>query len=247
MANTIWPIQWPPTVDLTGIDPATVSLAETYAANTLRLLTLHRVGGEAITVRPRATTRFEWLSQFASARAYYPAIWDLNYREACSCFGTCSCLFNRHIDLMAPVGRVDEVVVGGVVLDPSSYRIDNGERLVRLDGEYWPTYGADDFTVTYLNAYPVDTEGQYVGGILANEYLKALTGDKKCRLPTNITMITRQGVTMEMKTGMFHDGVTGINEVDAYLMMWNPHGLRTRPSVYSPDRPRQSQTTWRAP
>jgi len=52
---------------------------------------------------------------------------------------------------------------------------------------------------------------------------------------------------MELSTGMFPDGTTGIKEVDAYLMQWNPYGLRTRPEVYSPDLPRQHAVTWKAP
>lgn len=79
------------------------------------------------------------------------------------------------------------------------------------------------FAVTYLNSYPVDGMGAYAAGVLAMEFAKACTG-RKCSLPPGTTNVTRQGVSIEVVTGSFPGGVTGIREVDAYIALWRPEG-----------------------
>jgi hypothetical protein len=147
--------------------------------------------------------------------------------------------------LAPPVGAVLEVRVNGEVLPPDAYRVDNGTHLVRTDHGVWPGEQSDLFTVTYLNGYPVDSVGQYVGGLLAVEFLNGMIASKKCRLPSSVTSLSRNGVSMEITQGMFPDMRTGINEIDAYLMQWNPNALRRAPGVYSPDLYRNRQITWR--
>ena len=88
--------------------------------------------------------------------------------------------------------------------------------------------------MTYLNSYPVDSLGAYAVGVLAMEFAKACIGGK-CRLPATVTAITRQGVSFEIASGTFPSGFTGIREVDTYISMWNPQGLRQRASVWTPD------------
>ena len=57
-------------------------------------------------------------------------------------------------------------------------------------------------------------------------------------------MVTRQGVTLELQTGMFPNGSTGIREVDAWLAGINPYGLKQAPRISSPDyRPSRIPTT----
>jgi hypothetical protein len=100
--------------------------------------------------------------------------------------------------------------------------------------------------VTYFNSHPVDEMGAHAAGVMANEWLKLFTRSKdKCRLPSNATNVARQGITIEVATGMFPEGVTGLPEIDAYLMLWNPYGVRVMPRVYSPDLPKNRQV-WHA-
>jgi hypothetical protein len=129
--------------------------------------------------------------------------------------------------------------VDGVVLDESEYFLD-GSTLVRVGGEWPVTQNMDlpdtevgTFSVTYLNSFPVDGLGAYAAGILACEYAKACSGGK-CKLPSGVTEITRAGVTMTITSGAFPGGLTGIREVDAYIMAWNPTHLRSKPTVWSP-------------
>lgn len=229
MTVTAWPIDWPADVTFED-DPRHKLLAEAYAIGTLRFLTLQRVGGEAITVSPAAPT-----CQRRSADLY-GMLPDEHFR-GCWCRSGCGCDASPYVLLDGPVGRIDEVRVNGEVLPATAYHVENGNRLVRTDGGRWPSCIGWDFTVTYLQGYPVDIIGAHVGGILALEYLKAIRGERGCRLPDGIKTITRAGIAMEFNTEMFAGGVTGIPEVDAWVRQWNPFGMVTRPRVYSVDDP----------
>jgi hypothetical protein len=88
-------------------------------------------------------------------------------------------------------------------------------------------------SVTYLNSYPVDGLGAYAAGVLAYEYAQACQGNH-CRLPTNVTQVTRQGVSMTIEAGAFPNGFTGIREVDAFIALWNPNGRRQVTGVWAP-------------
>lgn len=237
-----WPVFWPG-----GEPPATanaeqVALAETYAVNTLRFLTLYRVGGDPVTVMPCARTcrRPLMRASLFSPVPFYPSATDL---RSCGCSVGCGCSGVGGVELDIPIGRIDEVKINGTVLDPSAYLVIDGHTLVRKDHTNWPSCAGKDFTVTYLNSYPVDEMGQFVAGMLAEEFIKAMLSDKKCRLPSTITSMARAGISYDLTKGMFTDGVTGIPEVDAWIVLWNPYGLRTRPAVYSPDLPHAHQVT----
>lgn len=245
----IWPIDWPTSINVTLEDPYHIQLAEMAAGNTMRMLTLYRVGGLPITVKPQTNACCKPFTggQFGhSYLPFYPILLDSGAYANCFCGDGCGCDSRASVLLTPPVGKIVEVKIDGVVLSSASYRVEDGNRLVRTDGGTFPSCSWDDtFTVTYLNGYEVDVLGQAAGGILAAEYLKLLTnGTNKCRLPRGVTSITRQGMSFEVTTGMFPNGMTGIPEVDMYIMQWNPNGLRTRPMVYSLDTPNHRTTSW---
>lgn len=227
---SIWTVDWP--ADMTFTEPAEQRqrlLAEAYAGSTLRALTLYRVGGEPITVTPSSPQCRRRTADL------YGVLPDEHFRGCWCDHGSCGCADTPHVLLDAPVGRIDEVRIDGVVLPAEAYHVADGNKLVRTDGKSWPSCHGWNFTVTYLNAYPVDIMGSHVGGLLAMEFLKALRGDKKCRLPAGVTSITRAGISMEVKADMFDGGLTGISEVDAWVRQWNPHGQKVRTGVYSVD------------
>lgn len=242
-----WPIDWPPGVDILAEDEYLVQRAEQTAASVLRYLTLYRVGGQPITVMPCPNTcrRPFTGGQFGHSYVpFYPILLDSGAYGNCFCGGGCDCGAVHSVQLVGPVGRVDEVKVNGVVLPQNAYRVENGHRLVRIDGGTWPACAGDGFTVKYLNAYPVGVIGQQVGGLLAHEYLKLFKGDSSCRLPDSATSVSRNGVSVEITNGMFPDGKTGIQAVDIYLTQWNPYGVKSRPVVISPDIHEPRQITW---
>jgi hypothetical protein len=244
-----WPIDWPTTVDVLAEDEYLVARAEELAASTLRFLTLYRVGGLPITVMPCPNTcrRPFTGGQFGHSYVpFYPVLLDSGAYGNCFCGSGCDCSAVHSVLLIGPVGRVDSVVVDGVELPQNAYRVENGTRLVRIDGGAWPACAGDSFRVTYLNAYPVGVLGQQIGGLLAHEYLKLLKDDSDCRLPSSVTSVSRNGVNMEISQEMFPDGKTGVQAVDIYLSQWNPYGVKSKSVVISPDIHEPRQITWEA-
>ena len=102
--------------------------------------------------------------------------------------------------------------------------------------------------ITYVPGIRPGPAGECAAGVLACEFSKACAGGK-CRLPSSVTGLTRQGVSFTMTTEMFPGGMTGIREVDAYLTTVNPNQLKVPSTVWSPDLPTSGHryTTWTAP
>ena len=259
LPDECWPIDDSSLPDTWGnLDPDVQDRAIAAATATLRRLTLGRVGGCPITVRP---CRSADITQIPSgyygaygAPAYGPngmaAPWvpfiDRNGGWVnCTCLEGCGCTTGCQVELIGIVGRVDEIKVDGVVIPSTDYRLD-GNTIVYQGTDTCPFPKSQDlskpagevgtFTVTYLPAYPVDGWGSYVAAVLANEFAAGATGGK-CRLPSGVTQIVRQGVSMTITSGAFPGGLTGIREVDTYITHFNPAALRVPPRVYSPDLP----------
>lgn len=266
LPDLCWPVDWSCADDawVEDLDPGVKARAEALAASTLRALTAYQVGGCPVTVRPCAescgrTSYVEAPVVGGTASAlggrvgqWWPHIgpggdW---VNTACGCTQGCSCSFVPEVILPGPVGRIDTVLLDGAVLDPNAYRVDNGNRLVRMDGGVWPTCQhmarplgePGTFGVTYLQGIPVDGLGAFVAGKLAIEFANACTGGA-CALPSGVTAIARQGVQMEISTGMFPGNVTGIIEVDAWVRTWNPYALAMPSIVWSPDVATARQVT----
>jgi hypothetical protein len=218
--------------------------ATLLASETLRRLTGYRVGGCPVTVRPCKSSCASTAYLPFYPGAFMPHINAAGYWvNSCGCTGDCSCAELCSVTLPTPIGRIDEVVVDGTIVDPGDYTILR-DQLTWIGGGDCPWPICQDlslpdtepgtFSVTYLNAWPVDTLGAYAAGVLAHEYAQACQGNK-CRLPNNVTSLTRQGVTMDIATGAFPGGFTGIREVDAFIAIWNPAGRREQSRVWSPD------------
>lgn len=232
--------------------------AAAMAASTLRALSGYRVGGCPITVRPcRQVCAQAVLPSGFGGGSFTPTInvtgqW---VNVACGCGPVdCSCTVVCEVELPAPVGYVESVQIGTQEIPDTWYRVDNGNKLVWQgpdDLDCWPLCQdmnkrvgeADTFAVTYLNALPVDGLAAYAAGVMACEFAKACQG-QKCRLPSGVTNVVRQGVSFTIGGGAFPDGRTGIVEVDAWLRTVNPMS-RVQPSrVWSPDVSTGRVTTW---
>lgn len=164
----------------------------------------------------------------------------------CGCAGGCTCAPTCRVDLGRPVASVTEVKVDGLVLDSSAYAL-VGQWLARTDGgECWPSCqdpGVPDteegtFSVTFSPGRALPVAGQIAAGMLAGEFIKACAGGE-CALPAQIASLTRQGVDVEFvdPQTVFEGGRTGIREVDLFVSAVNPHALRRRARVMSPDLP----------
>lgn len=250
----LWPII-PACDNWDSYDEEVQTRSVALASSTLERLTGYRVTMRTMTVRPchqrsvRARS-FEYAS-FANA-------WSFNFGVApflgerglwvpalCECMAyECGCHMACSVELPPPIGAITEVRVDGNLVDPSTYR-QRGSRLVyHGEGECpWPlrqNLALDDtepgtFSITYVRGSLPDDLAASACGTLACEFAKALSGDKKCRLPEGVTSISRQGVTFQIVSGAFADGTTGIREVDAWIGTWNPYRLKQQPSVWSPD------------
>lgn len=222
--------------------------AEQLAWATIRTLTGGQVGSCPVVMRPCLSAPCEMcLGNWWSSPQVVNGEW---FNNAC---GTprCSCARVSEIDLGTTVADLIAVELDGETLPLSMFRIDNGRLLVREDGGCWPScqnMGAPlgdvgTFGIAFIPGVRPGPAGLWAAGVLACEFAKACTGGK-CKLPTAVTSIARQGVAFAMPSSMFENGMTGIQTVDAWLTSVNPHALRTPSTVWSPDFPRHRYTTW---
>lgn len=245
---------WPLDIECAGGDEwlaltdAQRDRAHALATATLARLTGGRVGTCPITVRPcKPSSAWAYgLPMYGEGRPFNPAITESGawVNVGCCALTTCGCTLTHAIALPRPVISVVEVKVDGVVVPPGNYMIASGNRLVWIGEEpspfrttqnlALPDSEPDTYSVTYRNTYPVDSVASCAVSILASEYAKAARGAKNCRLPNNVVAVNRQGVSMELVAGSFPNGQTGIREVDAFIMLWNPQGLTSGARVWSP-------------
>lgn len=165
------------------------------------------------------------------------------------CAGDCACTRFASIELWHKrVRQVTEVMIDGVVLEPTVYRL-HRNRLIRTDGGEWPT--CQDFTVEpgqpgtwtveYVHGRPVPFGGRVSAGILSCQLGLAITAPKDCALPKRVQTVTRQGVSMVFMDPMkfLTDGLTGLYEVDLWLGSVNPNRLARRARIMRADDPRR--------
>jgi len=168
------------------------------------------------------------------------------------CGDDCSCRSVQQVRLPGPIAEPLEVLIDGVAVDLSAFRVDDWNILVRQDGGSFPicqdmgkplgeegTWG-----VTYLLGEEVPPGGSLVAGILACEYAKSLCNDQSCRLPRRVSSIQRQGMVIGILDNFTNikEGFTGIFEIDDWIMAQNKP--RRRAVISSPDVRKPRITTW---
>lgn len=242
-----------------GLDADLKAYAEALAWSSLQALVGYRMSICPVVVRP-CTARCAPGSYFAAPVSglgtFGPYVGaDGGWYNSCGCaLSACSCTALSEVILPQGVGRIVAVWADGVEVPKTEYRVDDGNRLVSLTDRVWP--GCQDmrlgpredgaFSVEYFAGEAPDQIADRMAGTLAYEFAKACLPGQKCRLPKGVTSVARAGVSMEIRTGLFADGVTGIEEVDAWVYTMNPHRLKSPPTMASPDtlarRPRMQ--TW---
>lgn len=171
-----------------------------------------------------------------------PVVGRCRSRDVCRCADVAGIRLGG-----SPLVDVTEVKIDGVALDPSEYRIDDHNELVRLaDGDGvrrgWPTcqnmYLADTeegtFSVTYVYGTAPPPGGVAAAAALACQLALACQPETvgSCRLSDRVVSISRQGVTKQLRdpAAMFPEGLTGLNEVDLWLSSLR-YGRRQRPAT----------------
>lgn len=171
-------------------------------------------------------------------------------------FRQCGCWTVSEVKLPGPVASVTEVVVNGVTLDSTAYRIDDYEWLVRLDGGSWPTNAdpidPDSFRVDYNRGITPPAGAANVAGLLVCS--RSPCNNSGCKIPKNTTQLTRQGVAMVRGINSQTSrpwytypetvSIFGIDAVDQWVR--NVNAPTHAGAVHSPDLPYVRQTTWEA-
>jgi hypothetical protein len=239
------------------VDPAIQSAARDYAALILWGVTGRQFGLCEITVRPCGMKRcpdgsgefwgYDW-----SGGTWVPYIFNGQWFN-CGCGAGCCCDPRCQVRLMGPVSEIVEVLIGGIAVDPATYRVDDEHWLVRTAGECWPQCadmdtddGDNVFEVTYLRGTAVPNALLRAASTLACEWAKACVGSDTCRLSNRVTSIIRQGITIDMvdPTALLDQGLTGLWEVDTVVKTLNPHGTVERLRIYAPELNVPRMTTW---
>ncbi|URC17643.1 head-to-tail adaptor [Gordonia phage Tardus] len=242
-------IEWPliiPVDDRTWWDALTAderTQAQNWATEILWALSGRVFGTRLVTVRPshrpprRGSTYDGTLSP--GRHGVYAAS-GLLIGSTAQVLTQCSCIVDdcRHqtaadLALPGPVAEVVEIRIDGAVVPDTTYRIRNHRWVRRTDGRAWPMRqnlnAADNevgaFAVTYRQGIDAPEAAQYAAGIMAVEYIKSRRG-QKCRLPRGVTEANRNGlqVTIDPRA-YFAEGMTGIEDVDQWLLAVNPHRL----------------------
>lgn len=158
---------------------------------------------------------------------------------------------HREIRLPATgVRAITSVVIDGETIDPSTYVVRDGRYLRRLraaDGSgetSWPCWqdlARDDadpvntFVIDYTWGIDPPPEMVIAAARLGFEFALAWTPDcaNRCRLPRNVTSITRNGVTTSFPdpASLFDDGKTHVPDVDLLVAAVNRGEAKQRPLV----------------
>jgi hypothetical protein len=250
-----------------NLDKTLKARAEALAWYSLASMTAFQIGVCPDVVRPAAAICFgreTWMEAVVDTTAvaglavrtigmFNPYISGGNWYNACGCQGGCTHDRVSEVVLPGPVGAIEEVRIDGVAQPVTSYRVDNGNRLVSLDPDRpWPlrqdmSVSGDEvgsFEVTYYRGAAPNDITRYAAGVLAGEFYKLSKGEKECRIPRNATTVTRGGKTIELDPDLYK-ALMRIPEVAAVVNIFNPNRLKTAPRVLSPEMDRRPRrTTW---
>lgn len=206
--------------------------------------------GDSIGVGP-----FYWTTAYVAGAMWW------GWRSECN-GDTCGCGNESYITLPGyPVREILEVKIDGTVLDASEYRLDQRRKLIRLANltttpptdRFWPACQdlslpdteAGTYSVSYTWGADVPLLGRWAAAQMAAELWKAAPANQgDCKLPSRVTRVARQGLSMERLlplADLLRAGQTGLQYVDAFIAQVNPTKARRRSAVWSPDVPRMGR------
>lgn len=260
------PAAVPPATGSTGcssldsLDAEAVAAFERMASEMLWNWTDRIFGSCEVVARPCRTgcsSATRWMNTFwgrgpypwgATAGSWVPlSIGGEWLGMGCGCGASCSCVEEgpSALRLPGPIASVTSVLIDGVLVPPSEYRVLNNRLLARVDGKPWPSCQdllapsseVGTFEVTYVRGVAVPKGGQVAAGILACELAKAACGDADCQLPQRIQTVTRQGLTVGIVDAFqgLNDARTGIWLIDSWTSSVRTPTAKAKAGVRSPD------------
>lgn len=178
--------------------------------------------------------------------------WYNQWMDGGACEGSCNL---PSVTLPSPVANVTEVVIDGEILDPSAYKVEGYERLVRVDGHHWPCVqnrhrdsspyvGVNDgskkntWQITYTYGRGPGLDGEIACATYAAEIAKWLCNADDCQLPQRVKHISREGVELDFMDPLtfIKEGETGVYLVDLWIHSINPRKLPHRAKISRMDR-----------
>lgn len=135
---------------------------------------------------------------------------------------------------------VTSVRLGPTEYDPDTWHFERSERMLyRVPPDVWPRRDekwsapgeGEAFVVDVKVGSPPDDWAMDVLARLVKELVLSCRG-AKCRLPSNATTVTSQGVTVQLRDQEIN---TFIPELAAWVHAVNPHNARLPAAVFSPD------------
>lgn len=202
--------------DLNKDDPVYIASIAT-ASSIMTRLSAYTVGTCDVEIRP--------LEQCPSCRKW--------------CCGGADALYLQG-PFSIPVWDVTKVRLGADEYPESSWRFDRESRLLyRVPPDVWPKRDekwsnageGEAFVVDATVGTPPDAWALDVCARLVAELYLSCTG-KKCRLPSNVTSVTAQGISVRLRDNEVN---TFIPELGAWVNGVNPHNARLPGTVFSPD------------
>lgn len=177
------------------------------------------------------------------------------------CGGTCSL---EAVPVPAPISNLVQVVVDGVVLDPSACKVQQFAEVVRVDGGHWPCTnnraidsspytGVNDgskagtWQIEYQYGRGPGRDGEIACARFACEIAKYLCQAAECNLPQRVRNVVREGVTLDFVDPISFlspgagGALTGIYEVDLWIKSVNPDGVPRRATIRRLDKPPRYQ------
>jgi hypothetical protein len=155
------------------------------------------------------------------------------------CCGGTDAIYLRGTNQM-PVWDVTRVRLGSEEYHEATWRFDRDSRLLyRVPPDVWPRrdekwseagYG-EAFVVDAQVGTPPDAWALDVVARLTHELYLSCTG-KKCRLPSNTTTVTSQGITVRLRDDEVNHFIP---ELSAWVKGVNPHKARLPAMVMSPE------------
>lgn len=156
-----------------------------------------------------------------------------------------------------PLTGIEQVLVDGVVQDPATYAIKDNIELIRLadpsqasypnNNPGWPCCQRIDLPATQPGTWQVTFDygtpppplGKMAAAELGYHFYLAVTpaAPGSCKLPARVTNIVRQGISAVLLDPQvfLSEGRTGLTICDYFIEQENPHGLRRRATVWTPD------------